>query len=273
MNLLFCGDENVADGVLLSAMSVAEQVMAPLQVFLFTAAVEDGAQTRRPISARFAKRLEAVLRKINENSRVVLCDLTELFAARLPLANMNTRFTPLCMLRLYADLVAEIPERVLYLDSDVLCRGDFSDFYHQDMTDVEIAGSLDRYGRWFFNGGPLRQRYLNSGVLLMNMEQIRAGGLLERCRGLCRDRKMLMPDQTALNRLAKKRILPRRYNEQGAPRPDTVFQHFSTRFRFWPYIHTQTVKPWEIEKVHHILGQREYDRLYAHYLQEKETEK
>lgn len=270
IHLLFCGDENVADGVLLAALSVTAHMRQPLHIYLFTAAAGEGEKRRRPISRAFSERLQTAVRKSHPDSRVTLVDLTEPFAANPPTANMDTRFTPLCMLRLYADLVPDIPERLLYLDCDVLCRRDFSDFYRQDMTGVELCGVLDRYGSWIFRGGRWRRNYINSGVLLMNMAEIRRSGLFARCRALCRDEKMFMPDQSALNRLAHKRLVPRCYNEQADLRPDTVFQHFSTRFRFFPYVRTVTVKPWDEQRVHTVLKLRDYDELYVRYWKEKE---
>lgn len=270
MNVLFCGDENVADGVLLSVLSLTAHTQEPLDIFLLTAAVGEGETARRPMQPAFAAHLQRAVRRRNPDSRVILLDLTDRFYADLPAANMDTRFTPLCMLRLYADLAPEIPDRLLYLDCDVLCRRDFSDFYYQDMTGVELCGVLDRYGRWFFGGGALHQSYINSGVLLMNMRSIRESGLFARCRQLCREVRMFMPDQTALNKLARKRIVPRCFNEQAEPQADTVFQHFSTRFRFFPYVRTVTVKPWDIERVHRVLKQREYDGLYELYWEEKQ---
>ena len=62
---------------------------------------------------------------------------------------MSTRFTPCCMLRLFADEIAELPDRLLYLDTDIICRKDFTEFYYQNMENVEIAGVLDYYGSWF----------------------------------------------------------------------------------------------------------------------------
>ena len=271
IHILFCGDENVADGVLLATLSILAHVVQPLHIFLFTAAVGEGDRQRRPMPDSFAQRLQTVVQRRHPDSRVTRVELTEQFAACPPTANMDTRFTPLCMLRLYADLVAEIPDRLLYLDCDVLCRRDFTDFYRQDMTGVELCGVLDRYGSWFFHGGHWRRNYINSGVLLMNMAEIRRSGLFARCRALCRDERMFMPDQSALNRLAHKRLVSRCYNEQADPRPDTVFQHFSTRFRFFPYIRTVTVKPWEPQRVHEVLGLRDYDELYAQYWKEKEV--
>ena len=83
--------------------------------------------------------------------------------------------------------------------------------------------------------------------------------------------KMFMPDQSALNKLAvKKRILPRRYNDQRKLHDDTVIQHFSTTFRFFPWIYTVTVKPWQIDEVHDTLKLHEYDDLLEEYSSLKE---
>ena len=177
---------------------------------------------------------------------------------------MRTRFTPMCMLRLFADRVAEIPDKVLYLDADVLCRGDFAEFYSTDISDVELCGVPDRYGRWFFGRG-----YLNSGVLLMNMANIRNSRLFEKCRALCRDKRMFMPDQSALNKLAVKKKAKRKYNEQGKIKNDTVFKHFTTFFRFFPYIRAVTVKPWDVKKLHSELNIYEFDDIIRRYENEQ----
>ena len=58
---------------------------------------------------------------------------------------MQSRFTACCMLRLFADKT-DIKDRVLYLDTDVLCRKDFRDFYYQNMDGKEIAGVSDYPG-------------------------------------------------------------------------------------------------------------------------------
>ena len=79
-----------------------------------------------------------------------------------------------------------------------------------------------------------------------------------------------MPDQTALNRYArKKKIAPRRYNEQYKLQSDTVIQHFTTSFRFLPIFHTLTVKPWDVTRVHKVLKLHEYDDILTYYLNVK----
>lgn len=264
MNILFCGDRGVCRGIFMSALSICNCTDRRLDIYILTANMEPHAA----VDGDFARRLQKVLQIKNRESRVHLIDITDSFCSYLPLANMDTRFTPFCMLRLFADTVSDIPDRVLYLDTDVLCRADFSELYDRDMKGAEIAGVPDRYGKWFF-GNILKHDYLNSGVLLMNMAEIRRSGLFKRCREMCRDKKMFMPDQSALNKLAVKLKVPGRYNAQGRIRKDTVFKHFTTYFRFFPYFRPVTVKPWDTERMHRELGIYEFDGLLEAYERSK----
>ena len=94
----------------------------------------------------FAERLASVLRVHQPDCTVAQVDVSDLFLRQPPTANLATRFTPCCMLRLYADLVPDLPDRILYLDSDVIVRENLAAFYHQPMDGFELAGCLDYYG-------------------------------------------------------------------------------------------------------------------------------
>ena len=260
MNILYCGDKNIADGLMISVLSLLRHVRQPLHIYILTMS-QAGCQSLPPSLAQVLEQ-----RVCPNGGSVTLLDVSELFRREPPQANLSTRFTPCCMLRLYADLLPQIPGRILYLDTDVICRRDFQDFYRQDMEGMEVAGVLDYYGSWFFRRNLLRRDYLNSGVLLLNMDLIRQSGLFQKCRSRCAQKKMFMPDQSAINKLAQgKKLLPRRYNEQRKLHSDTVFHHFTTSFRFFPYIHTVTVKPWQPEKMHEILKLHEYDDLLEEF--------
>ncbi len=256
MNILFCGDDGVCKGIFMSSLSLTKHTKKALNIYILTAKVEG----RRPITQDFAKKLEDALSSKGIAHKVILLDISDRFNGYLPLANMGTRFTPLCMLRLFADVTPDIPDKILYLDADVLCRGDFEAFYETDLKGVEIAGVPDRYGKWFF-GNIFKHDYFNSGVLLMNLEKIRESGLFGKCRTLCREKKMFMPDQSALNSTAIKLKVPAKYNEQGKIKKDTVFKHFTTYFEFFPYFRAVTVKPWNVEKLHKKLKIFEFDDI------------
>jgi lipopolysaccharide biosynthesis glycosyltransferase len=211
--------------------------------------------------------LDALVKKNGEGSFVSCFDVSKQFLEELPDKNMGTRFTPCCMLRLFADLLTEIPDKILYLDTDVICRRDFTPFYSQDITNFEFVGVLDYYGSWFFRKKWYKRDYCNSGVLLFNMEKIRQTNLFGKCRKACMEKNMFMPDQSALNNLAvAKGIDKRKYNDQRRLRNDTVLQHFTTTFRFFPWFHTVTVKPWQIDKMHTVLKLHEYDALLDEFI-------
>ena len=83
---------------------------------------------------------------------------------------------------------------------------------------------------------------------------------------------MFMPDQSAVNRLADKKVIAgRRYNEQRKLHKDTALQHFTTSFRFFPWLHTLTVKPWQTDALHRKLRIYEYDSILEEYRTIHET--
>ncbi len=266
MDILYCGDEKIEDGLILSILSLMRTVEEPLHIYVLTMEIQVGEKKYHAIPPAFTAALDRAVKEISGENFVVLFDLTELFCEEIPEANMDTRFTPYCMLRLFADKISELPDKVLYLDNDVICRRDCSGFFHQDIFEYEFAGVPDYYGRWFFRRNIFKMDYQNSGVLLLNMRMLRRTGLLQKCRQLCAEKKMFMPDQSALNKLSvSKKRMPRRFNEQRKLHEDTVLQHFTTSFRFFPWFHIVTVKPWEIEKVHSRLKLHEYDGLFDTY--------
>lgn len=139
---------------------------------------------------------------------------------------------------------------------------------------MNLHGSLDYYGKWFFKNKKFKFDYVNSGVLLLNLEKIRQTKLFERARKMCQDKKMFMPDQSSINKLSiGKKIEKRKYNEQRKLKKDTVFQHFTTSFRFFPFFHKVTIKPWDIDKVHQKLKIFEYDDIIMRISKNKKRTK
>ncbi|KRM72114.1 glycosyl transferase family protein [Lacticaseibacillus brantae DSM 23927] len=252
------------EGVVLSTLSLLKHQTEPLNIFVMTAEVAKPIGKYTGFTDVHINQLEWLVHEHDTNSTVTKLDITDLLQNYPLTANATTFFTPYSMLRLYADLVPQLQGRVLYLDADVLCRQSFAEFYHQNLAEIEVVGVLDFYGKWFFHHQLRKFDYINSGVLLMNLDVLRQTKLLQRCRRLCRYRPMLMPDQSALNMLAhNKRLAPSRFNAQNGIEADTVFHHFSANWVAWPVPHTVAIKPWEQKKVQTDLGLHDYDDLYA----------
>lgn len=269
MNILFCGDSNAEDGVLITTLSLLKHV-DELHLYILTMKTKTDNKQFYPFSEHTVSLIERLIKEKNPQSTVELIDITQLYQKEAPKPNQNTRFTPYAMIRLFADKLPTLPDRILYLDNDIIVRKNIDSFYAQDLTGIEFVGVLDFFGRWFFHNQWKLFDYINSGVLLLNLKYIKETGLFGRVRNLMRTKKMFFPDQTALNKLAKhKKIAPQRFNEQRKLHKNTVIQHFTTSFRFIPYFHMLTVKPWDVERVHSVLHLHEYDDLLNEYLKLK----
>ena len=288
MNILYCGDEGIKDGLLVSILSLIKNTRSSLHIYVLTIDYQDS----KPITDKTADFLDSLVKKADKNNFVKKIDATEVFVKNLPEKNLNTIFTkkyfkPCAMLRLYADKIPELAklDKILYLDYDVICRKDPTEFYDVDMTNIEAAGTLDIYGKNFYHYNfprlskgatwqdfkDYQPDYMNSGVLLFNMAECKKSDLFARAVEICQKKRMMLADQAALNMaIEHRKLMPNAFNEQeDHPQKDTVFHHFSNNFKFKPYFHVQKIKPFEVDKIHEILKITEYDDILNKYLKLK----
>lgn len=105
---------------------------------------------------------------------------------------------------LLPELLAETA-RVLYLDADTLVLQDLSTLWQLDLDAVLLAAVEDALSPAHAHipreiGLSRREDYFNSGVLLMNLQAMRAEGFSARLLGLAHGRHAQdFPDQVALN--------------------------------------------------------------------------
>ena len=181
--------------------------------------------------------------------------------------NENAYCTPYTLLRLMADLIPEIPDKILYLDIDMMAAKDISELYNIDISEYEYAAVREKYGSKI-----IRPDYINAGMLLMNMNKIKETGLLKKARELIKKRKLLFADQDAIFwSTSKKLLLPRKYNEQSKfNREDTVICHFCKRLMLLPYPHTENFKQWQVDDIHRELKCYAFDEDLTEYIKLKE---
>ena len=264
INLLLCGNRKVFDGALTQLISMTNRTEEPIHVFLMTMDLERLNPDYVSITDEQAAFLDRHLRKRSPGSRAQKLDVTGLYEREFGhCVNEGAYCTPYTLLRLLADLVPDIPDKLLYLDIDIMIAGDIRKLYEIDITEYEFAAVKEKYGCWL-----IRPDYFNAGMLLLNMKKIRGTGLLRKSRELIRRKKMLFADQTALFRsTTRKKLLPRIYNEQSKfDRKGTIVCHFCKRLMFLPYPHTENYKQWQVEEIHRELKCHYFDRDLEDYL-------
>ena len=146
ISLLYSGNAFAFDGILISLLSIMKHNSDALKVYLLTMELSDIDENFVPIDENMRKALENACKKTNFESTVTLIDIGELYRKELLSSpNSNTFYTPYCFLRLFADRIDILPERILYLDADTMARRDISTLTDTDIEDYELAGVLDYY--------------------------------------------------------------------------------------------------------------------------------
>lgn len=265
INVLFAGNDKVFDGMLTCVISILKRTAAkePFRFFIFTMDVSNIKAEYLPVSDRQVEFLESYAKKYNPENSVVKIDVTEIYERELAgCPNEPAYCSPYTMIRLFADLVPEIPDKLLYLDADILFNRDISLLYETDIEGFEYAAARDHYGKYLINPG-----YINAGVLLLNMKVIRENRVFEKARDELRAKKLTFADQSALIRsTSKRKLLPQKFNDQKFLHEHTVIRHFSKRMFWLPYPHKADVKQWHVSKVHEVFGYYEFDDILYEYI-------
>ena len=268
INVLFAGNDKVFDGVLTASLSIVKRLTEPrpLNIYIMTMDITRMNPKYTPMQESHRAFLERSLRKFNPETNVILHDVSELYDKELrENANEGCYCSPYTLLRLLCDLV-DMPDKLLYLDCDVMLCKDISLLYDIDVSDVEYAATTDHYGKFFIN-----PRYINAGVILFNMKKFRETGLFEKARDLIRIKKLMFADQSAIIRsTTKRKHISQRFNDQKFLYKKTVVRHFSKRLFYLPYPHTENIKQWHIDKVRKKFKYTQFDDVLDVYVTLKE---
>ncbi len=267
MNILLCGNEKVFDGALTELISITNKTKSNVTCYIFTMDLSRVKPEYTAISDKQVEYLDEVIKNKNPENKVIKVDVTEIYEKEFGhCKNENAYCTPYTLLRLLADLVPNMPEKLLYLDIDMMANGDISKLYNIDISEYEYAAVKEKYGSVI-----LYPDYINAGMLLLNMKKIKETGLLEKARELIKNKKLLFADQSAIYySTTKKLLLPRIYNEQSKfNKKDTVICHFCKRLLWKPYPHTENYKQWQIEEVHKVLKCYTFDEDLKEYIELK----
>lgn len=121
--------------------------------------------------------------------------------------------------RLLSPIIFDI-NRIIYLDGDTLTFKDLSEMFQMELKDNYILGILDFFANGIDYLGIKSERYINSGVLLFNLQEIRNDNkIYDLIKAI--ESKMILrnQDQTLVNYVFYPRIgiIPSKY---------VIFNHF-----------------------------------------------
>lgn len=256
INLLFCGNHKVFDGILTCVLSIFKRTTTkePFNIYIFTMDVHHLREDYTPITEKQIDFLDKVVKQYNPENKITKIDVTDIYNKEFANSpNEQCYCSPYTLLRLFADLVPEIPSKFLYLDADLLFNKDITLLYNMDISNYEYAAAPDHYGKLilFF-----LRKFINAGVILFNMDKCRETGLFEKSRKEIKAHKLTFADESAIIRsTTKQKKISQRFNDQKFLYKNTVIRHFSKRLFYLPYPHTENIKQWNYAK---MLGKFKY---------------
>lgn len=182
----------------------------------------------------------------------------------LPLKNdeITGHITKEAYFRLYAPFfLPEDMDRILYLDSDIVCTGDISSFYNTDFIGNLLVGcqNVDISNGEFSSrlGLPEDTFYFNSGVLIFNLKKYREEVSIDKLNEFISENAsiLLFQDQDVVNKMFYGKIFPASidYNFQIAMLLYTdggILHHY-----------TGPIKPWDDDYARPLLAWAYYDAM------------
>ena len=265
MNLLFSGNDKVFDGILTCILSIFKrtEVREPFSIYVLTMDVSHIKPEYRPIDDNKINYLDSVAKQYNIGNRVIKVDVTDIYNREFTnCPNEQCYCSPYTLLRLFVDLIPNMPDKILYLDVDIMFNRDIELLYSQDITGYEYAAARDHYGKYLIN-----PNYINAGMLLFNMTECRSTGLFEKARQLIKTKKLMFADQSAIYRsTSRKKMLPQKFNDQKFLHKSTVVRHFSKRLFWFPYPHTDNIKQWHVGRMYAVFKYTQFDDVIYEYI-------
>lgn len=197
--------------------------------------------------------LKQIIEKYNVEFKLI--NLNEYLEKNLSLSspNRDTIYSNFSFGRLLlTDIVEE--DKAIYIDTDAIVRKDISNVWKYDISNYYAAGVRD-YGIIadnIINIYGIKGKYINSGFVVFNLKKIREDNVKQRWFTLINGRKLVYPDQDALNIVCQHSeiYLPSMYNS---------CEYAGDRI-------TMETMNKSLIKIYHYAGPKEYwvtDRLYG----------
>lgn len=260
-NILICGNDSVYKNVILELLSYVKYNEDPVRVYFLTMDLHEENSKFICLSEKHRIAMENILKNKNKDSEFILIDCKKTYEdVFLDCKNALTSYTPYALLRLISDKVLTDVDKILYLDTDVMVNKSLKDLFKININNYEFAGVKDYLGHVFIN-----PKYINTGVLYLNLKKIRETKLFEKCIVELSEKKYAFPDQTVLNKFAKKKkYLPDIYNYQHGYSEKCVLKHFCKTI-LWTSVKVVNIKQSDIENIHKVYKIHAFDDLYEEY--------
>lgn len=167
INILLCGNKKVFDGALTELISITNKTKEVINCYIYTMSLTRIKAEYEAITDEQINFLNKVIKSKNSSNSIIKKDVTELYEENFgKCKNEGAYCTPYTLLRLLADLVEDMPDKLLYLDIDMMANDDISKLYNIDVSDYEYAAVKEKYGSKI-----IRRDYINARNVTIELKE------------------------------------------------------------------------------------------------------
>lgn len=159
--IVFSGDDNYVIPITVALTSLNFHTKSKVDTFILT----NGFSNENNL---LLKQLDEKLNNIN----IKTITIDSSYFKDLP---VNSQWSAGIYYRYLIPLIFNNYQKVLYLDGDILILNDLKELFNIDLTEYPLAGINDGDSKFFLNKALFKGQkdYINSGVLLINIEQFK----------------------------------------------------------------------------------------------------
>jgi hypothetical protein len=154
--------------------------------------------------------LKSLMNQYSSNIEMIFYNMSNNFM------NLNNkRFTQAAYYRILIPIIVDI-DRILYFDADALVLKDLNEMYQAKFNDNYILGTLDYLSKGIDYLGIKSEKFINSGVLLLNLKKIKKDNKIYELLNIINNKTILRGHDQALINYAfypKIGIMPIKYNK------------------------------------------------------------
>lgn len=212
LRVVFCFDENLVTQVQAAAASLLDSRSPGEHFEIHCVCTKAAENVQEP--------LEQVIKRRDSDSTLVMHCTENPYENAYQVRDISAG----TYLRLALPGLLPETDKILYMDADVLVRKSLAPLWETPMEGMALAavkGAVNLSDKWEWNSGrpywkhleAMRGRYINAGVALMNLQEIRSRNLETQWSRWARE-KLYYQDQDILNITCQGaiRYLPPRYN-------------------------------------------------------------
>ena len=176
-NILFCGKKEKFDGILTSMLSILKRSDFDNEYTFYIYTINN--EQNDPIVDKQIEFLNDIAVGFNASSKVVKIDVTDIYNKEYTDSKTLNYYSSTALMRMLVDLVPNMPEKLLYVDANLIFNKDINMVYDINIDNFEFGVGHDL------------KCSIDSEIVLLNLKKIKENNTLVKTREIVKNNEVV----------------------------------------------------------------------------------